>query len=241
MNKIKLLDWDSNFFNMKIGRIDKFELEENEFLEIIEDFTMSEFDLVYIFDNLTANTISISSDFYSLKEVDTKVVYKKSITDFDVKIENLNVDVLNDISTSDELDLISLALESGHLSRYKTDDNFKKGEFERFYRTWIQNSINKTIADDIFVYRFEDKIVGFATLKYSGDDCFIGLIAVSPNLRGQQIGAKLMEMCFAYGKHMGCKNLYVATQLQNEGACNFYEKFEMIIDEKKKIFHLWKV
>lgn len=242
MTKIKRLDWDSSFFNLKIGRIDKLEINEEEFFQNLEDFTNSDFDLIYVFDGIDSVQPTLDGGSkYLMKEVDTKIVYQKDLQSLSVSSDLKDIKILSDVSQEDYESLKHLALESGHMSRYKTDKLFKEGEFERFYETWVDNSINKTIADDIFVYCSDNSIEGFVSIKYSGAICTIGLIAVSPKLRGQKIGEKLMEMCFRSGKEKGCSTLYVATQLQNEGACKFYEKFDMKISEQKRIYHLWKI
>lgn len=239
-NNIKELQWDSDFFSIKIGRIDKFLINEETFDTLMFRFVTSDYKLLYIFDDINNIRPTVNLKNCVLKEVDTKILFEKKLDTIDYE-NNDEIQGLNYFTLEDEIDLYNLALESGHLSRYKTDKLFKIGEFERFYKMWIKNSLNKSIADDIFIYKENNRIEGFVSLKYSGEYCTIGLIAVSPKLRGKRIGEKLMKKCFSSGKQKGCSTLYVATQLQNQGACRFYQKFDMNINEQKKIYHLWKI
>lgn len=234
-NEVVPLNWDSDFFRIKIGKLEKSLLVESEFENNLIFAKAQNYDLLYIFDEVNLDIDSEILKNFNITLVDTKVIFEKELKkEHDV----LDVEILSSISEDDLQDLYFLALESGHASRYKTDKELNS-KFEAFYRTWLDNSLNKILADDIFIYKINNKIVGFITLKYNDEICSIGLIAVNPNFRGNKIGEKLMQKCFFEGLQKNCNSITVATQLENSGACRFYKKLEMKIKESNKIYHSW--
>lgn len=234
-NNLLLLEWDSDFFDLKIGKIEKRFLSDTEFEQNLIFGRREKYDLLYVIDDLRNQIGNTVLKNYKLTLVDTKIVFEKRLR-FEKDIEDIYI--IKNVNDDDLQELYYLAIESGHLSRYKIDENLNS-KFEIFYRTWIDNSLNKVLADDVFVYKINTKIVGFVSLKYQNKKCTVGLIAVNENYRGHEIGKKLMQKCFFEGSMRSCKTLEVATQLVNVGACRFYEKLGMKIKKSNKIYHSW--
>lgn len=232
---LKLLPWDTAFFNLKIGSVQIDADNEIDICSILEEANRDGYDLLYIFNDINSQLPEINCPNYTVKLVDNKVIFSKLIENCDNEPE---VESLKSINNYDLDRLYFLALESGHYSRYKLDGKLAI-HFERFYKTWIDNSINNTIADEIFVYRTSSEIAGFVSIKYGQDESVIGLIAVDPTFRGKKIGEKLMKKCFFESVRNKNKTITVATQLENIGACKFYHRMGMNIKNTNKIYHAW--
>lgn len=65
------------------------------------------------------------------------------------------------------------------------DKNFGENNSKKLYREWINNSLNKKIADDIVVYIYDYKIIGFLTYKASNEIATVGMIAVDKEHQGK--------------------------------------------------------
>ncbi len=135
--------------------------------------------------------------------------------------------------------LYGLAFQAGEHSRYRLDPKFGKGEFERFYRTWAQNSLNGQMADTLFVVGEPVAPLGFVTLKRHAEEASIGLIAIAEGARGAGLGRQLVAQCLKEAHAWGCRRLTVATQQQNEQACAFYRRCGMALEEQCTIYHCW--
>ena len=215
---VSRLDWDSFFFEREIGFY-SLKSKTNNF-----DFD-KKFDLVYIF-----STYPLPSENFP-KCIDKKIVYTKTITkqvpkDSKVAIYNGNLNQ----------DLIDLSIQSGIYSRFKLDKKLSP-YFEKLYTLWIKNSIENTFADFVLVYRDEDKIVGFLTLKEKETYFDIGLFAVSEKYRGKGIGTALLtkvDSMIGIGKEVR-----VVTQKDNQQACRIYEKHGLSKHSLTYIYHLW--
>lgn len=228
----KTLEWDSDFFGFRIDRIicDS-SSRVDELVSEINTLKSTDCKLAYIEIDSGCGLEYNDTDLGVL--VDRKVIYSKEVSTYAEKDKHIRC--IKDSSPR----LYSLALQAGHESRYKKDERFAYGEFERLYKTWVDNSINGCIADRVLGYYIEDQLVGFITLAFKEKFSDIGLIAVSDGFRGRNVGKKLIEAVERVTLENGIKQIKVATQRANTGACAFYEKCGFEIISSTSIYHKW--
>ena len=226
---VKTLKWDSDFFDKNIGEL--FIDGESEYSD---DF--SAFDLIYVKSDSDKpfvikgfeNTLIEQKLMFSKNKLNTKTKkYKaiKSLFDVEVDVEQL----------------YKLAIESGKYSRFKLDDYLNDHEFVNLYKQWIDNSINKKIADEIWVYLENDEVHGFITCKINKNTAKVGLFGISPLKQGKGIGTKLLQTLEANLFKQGVETLNIPTQYKNKQACGFYTKLGYSIENKLFIKHYWKL
>jgi dTDP-4-amino-4,6-dideoxy-D-galactose acyltransferase len=225
---IKLLEWDSSFFNRRIGLLDL-----NRGFPNFKD--LNDWDLVYV---MSDEDFTLDINKFNRTYCETKVVFSKMIIESKEPIdENIIVAKKND----NKREIYNLALESGKFSRFNLDKNFKRAEFKKLYYKWVDNSFNKEFADAVLVYKFENEIIGFVTYKVLDDFATIGLIAISPLYQGKGVGTKLINAVEIELVNRQIGELRIPTQFQNEIACEFYIKLGYKIIKKKIINHYWKI
>ncbi|WP_103867186.1 GNAT family N-acetyltransferase [Aquimarina sp. I32.4] len=217
--EIILLDWDSNFFGMKVGKLHLY----NEELPSIK---ITDFDLVYIHSSKLLKNTHIPC-------YDKKVTFKKLISAKRKNITNQHIITYNGKLTKE---LLNLSLASGAFSRFKLDPRLSS-YFKELYTLWIQNSLNGQLADHVFIYKKENEIIGFITLKKKENYFQIGLIATSHNHRGIGIGSSLLNKVENTVLSEGYNEIRVVSQLDNSTACKFYQKNNYIVDEIEYIHH----
>lgn len=219
------LEWDSAFFKKNIGVLSK---NENCIVENINNF-----DLLYVIDIEVEHIPNFTCSYEG-----TQVVLSK--THFEEPVSNHQISSMNS-STNFSFDKIyELALLSGTWSRFKKDKKFTTEEFQLLYKKWVQNSLNKKIADDVLIYHEQDEILGFITYKIENSKAVIGLLAVSPTCKRTGIGTTLLNAFEAKALQLNLNSLEVKTQLLNKTAINFYQKAGYSISKKINIKHFWK-
>ena len=228
------LPWDSSLFNFKVGYINLSKIIPEELTQITSDANNRKFHLLYIFckERNTYSTINYPALIYTGQ----KTTFSKEIND-DQKIAFQIQEYTSEGTCPDEL--LALAFLSGHFSRFKSDPNFKNDEFKKLYMQWIQKSISHEIADIVFTFVINNKIVGFITLKIHNEVCDIGLIATDSSLQGQGIGHQLILAAEHYAFNNKCSKLMVNTQRENKGAYAFYKSNGFTVYNTKEIYHLW--
>lgn len=234
--EIKFLSWDSSFFDKKVGKI---EFDTSIDIEVSAVFKLGEiqgYDLIYGFLSLNENSSKYYRDTIKNWYVTTNITYGINIKDHPSMWDHY---IKTTIEEKDKSALLSLGLEAGHSSRFKIDSRFPKGSFDEFYHKWVINSLDKVIADEVFMYDNGTGVLGFITVKLDATLGTIGLIAVDANTRGQRIGAKLIAAVCAYCQDKGIDKVQVSTQIANVGANNFYKQqgFEPL--SQTEIYHFW--
>jgi ribosomal protein S18 acetylase RimI-like enzyme len=221
---MKELTWDSEFFNVKIG---EWNLDEGD------SEGANPFELVYVKSSSKKAPIleGFKNSFGETKVVFTKQLIKKAIEEQNIHSASNSADLNS---------LYNLAYESGKFSRFKLDERFGIENFQKLYRAWVDNSINKRFADDVIVSIQNDIITGFVTYKATNNFATIGLIAVHPEYQGHGIGKKLLDFVEQQLLEKHILELRIPTQLENNGACSFYSKQGYTILETSYIMHYWK-
>jgi dTDP-4-amino-4,6-dideoxy-D-galactose acyltransferase len=234
--EIDYLTWDSSFFKKKVGKIQLNSAHDIEVSTLINLGKTQGYDLIYGFLNLQQTSFPHHFDKFRDWYVTTNILYTTSISEHPFGSDPCIRTVFTEKDTSA---LLSLGIEAGHSSRFKIDSRFPKGSFEKLYHTWVTNSLDKIIADEVFIYDDGTGVSGFVTIKLDKSLCTIGLIAVDANARGQRIGAKLIDAVIAYCQKNEIDTLQVSTQLENLGANNFYKQQGFASSSQTEIYHFW--
>ena len=169
--------------------------------------------------------------------VDKKVTFFKEISETDNITGSQFIKSYNRDYVSDKLK--SIALQSGIYSRFNVDPNFKNREFEKLYTEWISKSVQKEIANEVLVYYENGDEKGLITLGLKDNYGSIGLLAVDEKERGKSIGKKLVQSALIYFKNKKTNIVEVVTQIENKGACGFYESLGFEVKSLVNIYHLW--
>lgn len=227
MLQTERLVWDSELFNLSVGKI---ELINHQITEYNPE---PGFDLIYIF-----STTPLSLDQFEPnkpKKVDCKIVWSKKS-----KLPRASTLVeYFDPLHHNYAELLNLAYLSGGHSRFKTDNKFPTGSFEKLYKQWIDNSLSSATCD-VIVSTENDRIRGFITLdKKNSETAVIGLISVNPNFQGLGIGSQLIHLAEQRANERGMSTVQVATQEQNLSAMALYKKNSFAILNRTYIYHLW--
>ena len=225
--KVNYVEWDSIFFNKKIGLLELF--NDRKSFEIENDF-----DLIYV---ISDSDVDIEITNYKQSYSENKIVFSKNIVPTS---DSMDENVFIEFENSTREEIYELAFESGKFSRFKLDSNFKQTEFEKLYKKWVDNSFTKEFADAVLVYKEQNKILGFVTYKVWDNYATIGLIGVCSNHQGKGIGRKLITYVEIGLVKKGVIELRISTQIQNHVACEFYNRLGYDIIEKRNIKHFWK-
>ncbi|MBN2858049.1 MAG: GNAT family N-acetyltransferase, partial [Candidatus Delongbacteria bacterium] len=170
------------------------------------------------------------------KLIDQKVIFKKSLQESVADAPGISE--YNASAVSPEL--YEIALESGKYSRFKTDKELPTGSYEKLYRKWIEKSVSKEIADKVFVFFEDRRILGLITVKKKNTHGEIGLLGIHPDAQGKGIGSILISAAENYVISEEGSLMEVATQYGNSPACRFYEKNGYSVKSIFNYYHIRK-
>lgn len=232
MIKPQLLTWDTDFFGIKIYKIEVSRYSAHDIEKSVQAVFDSSTELIYLIipDDIDQKVIFQNS------LVDQKVIYEKKLKN----LTPLDPHIIEYSGGNVPQKLYDIALESGIYSRFKLDSKFPAGSYEKLYRKWIEKSVSGEIADKVFVYKENEDILGLISLKIKSYHGEIGLLAADNSSQGKGIGSKMISESENY---LISRNIYameVATQLKNDPACRFYKKNGYSIKNIFNYYHIWK-
>ncbi len=238
MDYYQLLNWDSEIFECGVAKILPERLEEKELRATLEQLKKQNIKLVYWAsdsqDISSQQAARICNGFLA----DKKVTYLMSLSNYhNVKLADDLIHEYKEATPSAVLEM--LALESGMYSRFKADPNISDAIFEKIYKLWVANSVNKQVALSVLVAKKDQQLAGMVTLGDKNKRGDIGLLAVHPEYRGLSIGSALVYAAQQWFIAHDFKESQVVTQLDNKPACALYEKCGYSIEKTENFYHFW--
>jgi|688.fasta_scaffold746112_2 dTDP-4-amino-4,6-dideoxy-D-galactose acyltransferase len=226
---IEFLEWDSNFFDLRIGKI---ELKTKLNIDEVHD---TSYDLIYVF-NSSERKLEILGN---QKSIDIKCNFSLNLGRIPKQISKTNfVDTKNVFTPEEVNDLVNLTIESGFYSRYFLDNRFKKDDFKNLYTYWLKSSLNNE-AKKLFFVKMKNKIIALLILKFQNENSIIDILSVSKHFRRLGIARDLVVEAINYSIANDFKILHVSTQKKNKIACDFYISNGFRKVNEIEIFHIW--
>lgn len=224
------LDWDSAFFQSRIAKA--IVASEDDVTELSEQAgkLREQYDLIYIFSDP-----GLEMHLEQAVLVDKKAIFTLS----DPGCFETDPHIACWGTSQGAGSLIPLALVSGKYSRFKLDPRLPFGSYERLYTRWIEQSVSRSIATEVFCYMVEGQPRGLLTLDRKDDRNVIGLVAVDEDYQHRGIGRALVMHAVSYVHKYQGKSLSVTTQLDNVPACRLYSGSGFSLESVTKIWHWW--
>lgn len=236
--EVRLLDWDSKFFEIRIGRAVA-ELYTGADIQALEaQLHAADLDLAYCISSskLSAETLRFATCEWL--PADVKVTFTKSASvELDDDDDVSEVQALN---KEEQTKIEDLAIQSGVYSRFHMDPKIPHHRFEALYRTWIRKSLSGDIALKVLVVRVNGQLAGFVTLGENSKRGDIGIIAVDHDFRGRGLGRRLMQQAEKWFALNGYDHVQVVTQQRNKAACKLYESCGYHIGHTEHVYHVWR-
>jgi dTDP-4-amino-4,6-dideoxy-D-galactose acyltransferase len=236
--KIETLQWDSSFFGIKIGKLvidNEINFNPKEFKEQIKD---DKFQLVYVFKNREM--------FTKQNEVDAEIELVDIMLTLSKKFNkeaflNLPYDFRTKLSKVELNESYLIADTISSVSRFYNEPNIGRAKTNELYRTWIDNALNKTFVDGLFLVKNSECVTGIHLIRTDelNKVGYCSLIGVNSSKKGLGIGKSLWDQACGYWANEKDINLCkVAFSLHNLESFNFHLSLGFNkIDELKYIYH----
>lgn len=233
----ELLEFDSNLFGFKVAKITTPSLATNQLATLLQTLRSLEIHLVYWqFSQNDKESQYAAQQFHGFLASNqiTYVIHLNQILPPPIFPEVMYYDK---IIPSPEL--YDLAEEIGKLSRFGMDNNLPNKLMRRMYYAWIENSANRSLAQEILVIKETNKIIAMTTLGEKNHRGDLGLVAVNKNHVRRQLGSKLIYTALRYFISHDYETAQVITQQTNLPACSLYEKCGFTIEKIDNFYHFW--
>lgn len=223
MSGIEYLEWDTNFFGKKIGRLVCTDVDINP-----DHIDYDDYDLIYLFSH-TKLPKKWDTNWVDLK-IKSELKYRAHPQVMDPNIVEITSPVFSDALSH----LVSI---NGQHSRFYVDQKLKS-KYEELYQKWGEKCFNFE-TNRTWFYVHENKLIGFITIDISSRNQ-VELCSVDSNYRRLGIARKLWLHAFNEIAKDGEQTFHINFQGENKKARNLYESLGFKAYESWYIYHLWK-
>ena len=235
---IYYLNWDTEFFGIKIGQIEIH--DENDFdpVKFKWQALNEKYELIYV---IKYNSIL---KWQTVKKADIELV--DIMLFMSMKFNRTNyVDIpyrfRNKLTSAELKACYHIAEQTSVFSRFYREPKVGPDKTKELYRKWIDNALTQSIADGFFLIKKANYVVGIHLIKTDSQNKvgLCSLIGIDLVYKGIGFGRNLWEQSFGYWANEKeiefCK---VPFSFQNLESFNFHLKMGFNkIEEIKYIYH----
>lgn len=234
----EVVEWDSGFFDRKIGRVLSETLCENTAEQIMSWAAKESIDCLYFLASASDQLTIILAERHGFLLVDTRVTLELLFRSPPALA--LKSAALIRRFTPDDLPALQAIARAGHQdTRFYHDTNFPRQRCDALYEMWITKSCAGW-ADAVWVAVLKDEPVGYITCHLDPDNGGrIGLVAVDSRFHRLGIGRELLTAALEWFPANGAKRVSVVTQGRNARAIQFYTTCNFSINATALWFHKW--
>lgn len=235
---IELLEWDTRFLNFKVGKLLLTDADNFDVSNFKQQAKEEEYKLIYVskFQTMLSPDIVIAAN---LELMDIQVTMSKQFMPNDYKSQPYNFRTELD---SAELDgCYYIAEETSSVSRLYREKLIGPKMSKLMYRKWIDNTLNKSFSDGLFLSSQSNKISGLHVIRTDKKNKvgYFTLTGVHPSFKRQGIGNTLWNESYAYwANESQIDKIKSPFSLQNAASFNLHLKMGFDrIDEIKYLYH----
>ena len=229
------LDWDSNFFERRIARLNASRLYPQNVQQALQWCEQNRIDCLYFLADSDDPQTTRLAEENRFQFVDVRVTYERAVSYKENGEATPNVR----LATEADLPLLAKIARSGHQdSRFYFDEHFERAQCDRLYETWIEKSM-QGFADAVLVAESGQQAAAYVTCKQTKQEARIGLIGVSEAHRGKGLGSTLVTRFLAWASERGAVQARVVTQGRNVGAQRLYQKCGFLSASLQLWYHRW--
>ena len=222
--KIEELIWDSNFFNLKIGKCIIHDDNEFDLYTFKKNAEIEKYDLIYIFKHNSLFKKNIVFNL-NLDLIDIAVEMSKEFSS--ESIDKRPFELKNTLTDKELAETYLIAEQTSIVSRFHKESMIASSLTKKLYRAWIDNSLNRSFSDGLFIEKIDDTVVGIHVIKTDLDNKtgYFSLTGVRSDIKRKGIGGKLWNQSFQYWAEQNIiEKVRSPLSLQNKESLNFHLK-----------------
>ena len=239
MDRYEILDVDSEIFGFPVAKILPDKLSRGELERVISRLKQENVRLAFWASNPKDKESQQAARLCHGFLADKKVTFVIDIGQIPERPAGIDWKIEEYVDALPCAELENLAIQVGRNSRFGADPRIPEDKLLALYTLWIRNSVNRQVADAVFVVRQSGRVVGMVTVGVKNGRGNIGLFAVDQVLRRKNLGISLVRAAQEWARRKGFRFAQVVTQGKNVAACRLYRKCGYRVDKVEYFYHFW--
>jgi len=235
----EFLNWDSAFFNYRVGRVTCDTLAEPAVEAILRWSADNRIDCLYFLARANDDETVRLAEANGFHLVDIRVTLTARASASASRSDHANGVTIRPHVHEDISVLRAIAATGYGDSRFYYDGHFPRERCNEMYAVWVEKACNDP-EQRVLVATVEDRIAGFITCAMlSPDRGRIGLLGVAESFRGQRIGPCLIDSALDYFRSRNVEQVTVVTQGRNIAAQRSYQRAGFVTETIQLWYHKW--
>ena len=221
---VEKLNWDTEFFGIKVGRIVLTETDNFDPVSFEKQVKEDEFELVYVISLKKILNVE-NNEQLKLNLMDVQITMSKKFNPNEYT--NTPYEFRTELSETELQECYCIAEQTASVSRFYKEPLIGPEKTKKLYRKWIDNALDQSFSDGLFVERTQNTIVGVHITKTNITNKLglFTLTGVNENIKRMGLGSKLWNQSFGYWSNT-CELELINSpfSLQNMESFNFHLK-----------------
>jgi len=233
----ELLEWDTNFFGFRIGRLRGNTLTESKIKQAETWSACNRIRCLYFLAHPDDMLTTRLAEEHGFQLVDLRLTFECKIT---APLLSM-VDFLHPLLPEEMPALERLARAGFTHSRFFHDTGFPRERAEALYEVWIKRDFQDPSSIVLVAASAGGSPHGFIScrLEPGQEVASVGLIGVSAEGRGKGTGKALLNGALTWAGEHGATRLEVVTQGRNIAAQRLYQRGGFLIRFLELWYHKW--
>jgi dTDP-4-amino-4,6-dideoxy-D-galactose acyltransferase len=230
------LTWDSEFFGLKVARIDGSTTNPDALMSVVELARHARFDCLYYLLDSQPQAESLTAQRAGFGLIDLRITLEVCLNE---PLPDLSGRVRN-ATAGDVAELAAIARSAHRDSRFYCDGRFPHDKCDELYATWLARSVSGDLADAVLTLDDSGAAAGYVTCTRRPDGSGnIGLFGVAERARGRGHGQRLLTGALGWFVERGVHRVSVVTQGRNAAAQRSYQRHGFLTRRVQLWYHQW--
>jgi GNAT superfamily N-acetyltransferase len=239
----QFLDWDSEFFQIRVGKVTQNHLDPEAVALILDWCDKQQIDCLYFLANSDeASTIRLAEENH-FKMVEIRMIMERSLKNWDPTLRATKDPsiLIRFPEPRDFPALEKIAAFSYVDSRFYFDPGFDPQKWQAYYSTWVKQSCQGG-ADLALIAEKDGVTVGYITGNLNKDnpyEAIYELTGVAPEARRSGVGQELFRSGLDWFVDHGAESVWLATQGRNIPTQRMVQRNGFITRACQIYYHKW--
>jgi dTDP-4-amino-4,6-dideoxy-D-galactose acyltransferase len=234
-----LLDWDSKFFGLNIGRVNVSRLSSEMLPRIREWCALHRIQCLYLLADADDPETSQLAGLHGFQFVDIRMTLERCAHLKAVPVPSQCPVAIREFQPADLPDLRKLAGQLHLDTRFFFDRHFPSERSRELYGVWMERCCLDPCGR-VYVVERESRPAGYITCSSGeGQAGRIELVGVEPRAQGLGAGYGLVIAALNWLGVEGVRRVTVVTQGRNVPAQRLYQKAGFVTQRVQLWYHLW--
>lgn len=238
-NTCTFLEWDSQFFGYRIGRVEVKQIYPQIAHDIDDWAENNSLDLVYFLSSSDHPESTQTAELFGYHLRDIRVTLQQKLSAVDYAAPK--APVMRHYQNGDLEHLVDTVRTAYTQSRFYFDPHFSDEQCAELYEVWLQRSCETDYADGVVIAEYDGKAAAYVTCHLDNDTKIgkIGLVGVVEAARGYGLGRHLVNYALEWFWQQGMEQVTVVTQGRNVGAQRLYQRCGFVTQSVQLWYHKW--